>query len=132
MHRRFGPLLATLLLVGCGRSERLEPLATGSVGPTRVIVETRQGTLIRGDNLIRVEFRDAADRPVDVSGTAITLQAPAVGAMAAQSRDVSLARRGVGVYEGRVGLNRTGPWEGNVEWQDSGTAQHWRFSTARP
>lgn len=129
MDRRLVPLFA-LLLVGCGRSERLAPVASGAVGETRIVVEATNGNLNPGSNLIRVEFRDVADRPIDVNGTAITLQAPAVGAMGAESRDVSLARRGVGLYEGRVALDRTGPWTGQVEWQDNGVPRKWTFSTA--
>jgi hypothetical protein len=134
MRGRYGLVVATsvLLLTACGRSERFEPIATGAEGTTEVTVGVPDGEFERGTNVIRVEFHGPGHQPVDVGGAAITLRAPAVGAMAAQTRDVSLARRGVGIYEGRVALNRTGPWQGTVQWQEDGIPKEWTFSTSSP
>jgi nitrogen fixation protein FixH len=107
-------------------------MATGTVGKTRITVSAPGGGFVHGHNLVRVEVRDTTDQPIDVSGVAITLRAPAVGALDAQTRDVSLARQGIGVYEGRTVLTRNGPWMGTVLWQENGAEQTWSFSTSTP
>ena len=116
-----------LPIMACGRSERFETMATGTSGQTQVTVSAHGGGMVKGDNIIRVEFRGADSQPLDVTGPGITLNAPASGALGAVSHDVSLAHRGPGLYEGRVYVTRSGPWTGQLKWQEADTPRQWTF-----
>jgi hypothetical protein len=137
-RRICGLALGVLLLAGCGRTERFEPLATGTVDGTEVTVAAPGGYLGAGPGALRVMFRDPGGAPVDVDGAAITLRAavtqraPTEATLAAVRQDVSLAHRGAGIYEGRFVLSQAGLWRGEVQWRQGSAIHQWTFATTVP
>ena len=115
-------LLTVLFVVACSKSTTTEgptgkPIATVTINNLKATVSNSTGQLKNGDQELTLAFTDSSGKPVDVGAVSLNFHMPAMGSMAAMNNAVTFTTSTPGVYNGKVNIEMTGEWQGQLAYE---------------
>jgi nitrogen fixation protein FixH len=101
-----------------GTAQTGKAIASVKVNDLTATLSNNTGQLKSGEQEVTLAFTDSAGKPVDVGAVSLNLHMPAMGGMAAMNNAVTFTTTATpGVYNGKVNIEMTGEWQGQLAYE---------------
>jgi hypothetical protein len=118
-------LIALIITAGCGSKTgsnvavpSAKTIKSVTAGNLTATLSNNTGQLKPGNQEVILTFTDSSGKPADVGAVSLNFHMDRMGTMAAMNESVTFTTTSTpGVYRGKVNLDVTGEWQGQLAYE---------------